>query len=347
MARIKDNSSRTKLMRRWQIVGATGVLLVGFAAINIPAGVIHHNNIMAQSSTGVGQEMTFKRSDASVVLKGLYTDTEKSALVARIGVSDASKGKLPSKGSDYRVFISSDAYGKDVQQVDVLFGRLGTDGDMFLVIPKPTKDVYSVFVMNTVYLNTGTDARQQASEVTNGGQKPVEIPESEVEASITDALSAYNYNPRDPKGSSLEVSSNVTDMISWRMTTDPADDSDEYTPVVLDTTLLEGSTFNFEGMFDKLFKESAYQELSRQHDQLSEIENSLTATISEYESRLAINPNDSAALTGIADARKSAQEIQKQKKSIADQLNSYEQLTYNEDIFTNLQTKAKVIEYDD
>lgn len=344
--RFKDNSPRTKSMRRWRKFGATGLILVSFGLVNIPAGLIQYHTVMAQSSTAVGQSMTFGRSKATVELKGLYTDNSRSALVARLGVEGQDGSKIPTRGSDYKVYVSSDAYPDSVKEIDVLFGFLGTDGDMFLVLPQPTEEVYSVFVMNTRYLATGQDAKALASEVTSGGGSLSALNESEIESSITNALSSYTYDPRAPQNSNLKVESDLADMISWRMTTNPADKSDRYTPIVLDTTLLEGSHFNFEGMFNKLFKESAYQELSAQHDQLSEIENSLKASIEEYESRLTINPSDSAAQKGLTEARQAQKDIASERQELASRLNTYEQLAYSDSIFSNLQTKAKVIDYD-
>lgn len=337
----KDRVPRTKSVNRYSIALIASAVVMAGSLVNIPVGVIHHNNVIAQSSSAVNTNLEFKRSEATVTLKGIYTDTAHSALVARLGVDPSSGGSLPAKGSDYKVFVASDAYGKDLKEVDVLFGRLSTDGDMFLVLPQPTKEVYTVFVMNTKFLGASRSASADANAITS--DSPANISDADAEKSITESLSDYNFDLSTKEKPQMTIKNDQADMISWRMTTDPAFHDPEYEPIVLDTTLLQNGTFNFEGMYDKLFRESAYQELSVQHDQLTDLEDQLKSNQQEYNDRLASNPNDQIAFKSLKETNDALDDIQEKKADVAKQLNAYESLTYNDQTFTNLQTKAKVV----
>lgn len=341
---MKDSSRRTTVISRPRAIAISALTAIILSAGAYTGGVIHHNGIAAQSSSPIGTEMGFKRSNAAVTLKGIYTDPEQSALVIRIGVNSQDNSKLPANGSDYRVFINSPAIPKGTQEMDVLFGRLSTDGDLFLVIPKPNQDVYSVYIMNNKYLASSQQVLEQADQVTANSPTNLGVSDASVEQSISKSLSSYEYTPDAGSTGLITVDDNVADMIAFRVTLDPAFKKKEYQPTVVDTQLLsDDGQFNFEGMFDKLFKESAYNELSAQHQQLIELEKQLISTKSEYESRLASNPGDSDAARALEDTNRAIKRLNSDKAEIAAQMNVYESLEYSSTTFSNLQTKAKVV----
>lgn len=334
-----DRSPRTLGIQRARIVAVAMIVLLLLSLVAMPVGAFKKKSLIEHSSTAVGTPMHFQRSDATVSLRGLYTDNDDSVLVARLGVDPQDGARLPSKGTDYRVFIAADSLN-GVQEVPVLFGRLGTDGDMFLVLPKPTDEVYNVFVMNTKYLETSAGA---SGDTGSDPSDPADI--SNQEESVTEAMSQYTWDPNKPDGGEANVGNDQSDIISFRMTTNPASNKPEYKPVVLDTTLLsDDGNFDFDALFNKLFKEAAYDELSKQHDDLSSTEDRLNNSANEYRDRLRVNPDDSQAASALSTTNDSLRKVSDEKNSLAGQINAYENLKLTDDTFSNLQTEAKVVE---
>lgn len=333
-----DSSSRTTVISKQYYTLIAAVLALIIALPIYIAGSFHYSNVVAKSSSPIGTTMKFSRSNANVTLSGLYTDKDNSALVARLSVPASSAAKLPAQGKDYRVFVASDRFGKDVKEMDVLFGRLSTDGDLFLVIPKPNDGVYSVFIMNRMFLGI--------ADSTTGGNVAPKLSDEDANAtkqSITRALSEYQYSP-NTSAKPYTIKNDKNDMIGFRLTTRPAFDTAEYKPVVLDTTLIEGSKFNFKNMFDALFKEAAYSQLDTQFNVLSDQSNALKKNLEEYQQRLIENPTDKAALTASNKVKERIRSLDRKKQDIAEQMNRYEQLEFSNKMFSNLQEKAWVIE---
>lgn len=334
--KINDKSPRTRAVSVPMALFIASTLSLGVSVAGYVAGSVKYVDVAASSSSPVGSELKFVRSDASLELKGIYTDEDRSVMIARLGTDSIDRAKIPARGSDYKVFIESDAYGSESREIDVLFGRLSTDGDMFLVIPRPTDDVYSVFIMNTQYLSSSSSARPDASQ-----DGPVDI--SSAQTSITEALSSYSYNP-ERAAQPYTIKSDNMDIVSFRLTLDPAFDGPEYKPIVLDTPLLsEDGEFDYRAMFDKLFKESAYDDLTQQHSLLSEQEISLNKTRGEYVQRLSRNPDDSSASTALSTVDNELSQISERKTELAAQMNAYEALTFDPDMFSDVQGKAQVV----
>lgn len=337
--RMKDRSPRTLNIQRSRNFSVAMMVLLLLAALTFPIGMFQKSSLIEHSSTAIGTSMKFQRSDADVALRGLYTDEDNSVLIARIGVDPQDGARLPSKGSDYRVFLSSDSLGDKTQEVSVLFGRLGTDGDMFLVLPKPTDDVYTAFIMNTKYLSTGSGGLNPGGTQSDG---PADI--TSQEQSVTQAMSEYTWNPDEQDGGEAEISDDTADIISFRMTMDPASNKSEYKPIQLPTRLLDAEgNFDFDAMFNTLFKDAAYNELSKNHDDLISQENQLRNAQDEYRERLRTNPDDAQAADALATTQRNARRITDEKNKLAAQINSYENLTLEDDTFSNLQTTAKVV----
>lgn len=336
---MKDNSTRTRVVSRPYKMTITSIVMIVTSIVLYITGMTHYTNIVNNSSTAIGSVLEFKRSNASITLSGLYTDKSESVLIARFSVSKAASSRLPSAGKNYRLFVSADSMPKDKKNVSMLFGRLSTDGDMFLVLPKPArKTVYSIFIMNTVYLSSVDDKNKSDANSTIASSDEID----NAEKSVTKALSSYRYNP-DTVNDPYSISSDTTDMVSMRLTLDPAIKDSAHTPIVLDTTLLDGTTFNFRGMFDILFKKSAYNELVKEHNDLSIQSEQTVKVIDEFSNRLARNPNDQTAAEQYTKAKDTLKDIENKKQEIAAQLTAYESLEYSDDMFSDIQTQAKVV----
>lgn len=339
---LGDSSPRTSKTFASTVGVAAASLLVIASLTGYGVQSVRYQNVVRQSSSPIGSQLTFQRSSASITLADLYTDTDQSVLIARFSVENADSEKLPFRGSDYKVYIASDSLGKNVEKMDILFGKLSTDGDMFLVIPKPSRSVYSIFIKNTKYLATQSTTDSDSNVVDITPTSPADSSDSSDDTrSLTKSLSSYRYNPAaESKG--YVVQSDSSDVIGFRMTLDPGIKDAAHSPKVLDAKLLNDSSFDFKAFFDAVFKKSAKDELSNEHDKLIAQEKQLEQTRSEYRDRLAANPADTDAAAGLKDVQSQIDKIEQKKSDIAMQLNAYTALTYSDSMFQNLQTEAKV-----
>jgi len=301
-------------------------------------GTFQYKGVVANSSTPIGTSMKFNRSQVDVTLKDIYTDKKQDVLIARLSAG-SSANLIPYKGSDYRVYIASKEFG-NYQKASILFGRMSTDGDLFLVIPKPNQSVYSIFIMNTKYLSTKVDSSGQTST----SVQDISQSDANMQLSISKALSDYDYNPGDDKSTTYEIGDNLQDVIAFRLTMNPSFKTKAYIPKVIDADLLnKQNEFQFAKFFDKVFKESAVKELQKQDSQLLQQMKQLRTVQSELEERLKANQNDSEASLALSQLKLQLENLQNQELELVKKISAYEALHYDDAYFENLLTKARIV----
>ena len=164
----KDKSPRTKVISRYNAMFVTGALLAAIGGVWMGVGNAQYASMLMRSSSPIGTQMQFKRSNAQVKIVNLYTDESNSVLIARLHIEASDGLKIPAKGTDYRVFVASSGLNGHVgQEIPVLFGRYAANGDFYLVIPKPTQDVYNVYIMNKNFVAT----EQLSNQIKDGGSQ--------------------------------------------------------------------------------------------------------------------------------------------------------------------------------
>lgn len=332
-----DNSYRTNSASNNAIALTIAALGITVGSLWFVGGNVQYNNIVAKSSTPIGSPLKFHRSNATMNLKNIYTDSTNSALVAQFAIGEDSINKLPFKGTDYKVYISS-ASTNGMKEIPILFGRMSTDGDMFLVLPKPTNEVYSVFIMNTNYIETNINASEQSQD---------QLANLE-EESLSQALSSYQYSgDKDNNTGAYKVQGDNFDVISFRLTTNPAFKTDAYKPKLLKSQLIvndgEKEEFSFESFFNEVYKESATKEVEKKFKDLEKKKSELQKTASNYIERLAENPADEPAQAALEQVNNSIDSLDSQLNEAAKMLAQYSALEYDPALFNNMQTKAKII----
>ena len=100
-----DSSPRTKQISTNAIFVIIAIVLILFSSIWTVVGMHRYDTLVLRSSTPLETKLKFTRSAADVVLSGIYTDAEKSALVIRLSPTTEAQSRLPFKGSDYRVYL--------------------------------------------------------------------------------------------------------------------------------------------------------------------------------------------------------------------------------------------------
>lgn len=336
-----DSSPRTKKVAGSAIAVIASLIGLILAMILLISFNNKYNNIVKHSSHPIGSELVFPRSDATLSIKDLYTDKNEDVLIVRLANNSETSSRLPYKGTDYRIFLSSkslDGY----KEAPVLFGRMSTDGDMFLIIPKPSNDVYTVFIMNTKYLAPIQDANinNDVQDINTKSQGTDE----EIEASLSEALSNYQYRPSDSQDKSITpIQSNKADIATFRLTKKPAFDTEAYNPKKLDADLLNNDEFDFVKFFDVIFKDSALKRLQDQSDKLTQQSKQYIIAKKEAEDRLKSNPNDNVANQQLSDIEENENRIKEEQSKIAAKIAAYTKLKFTSELFSDLQTKAKVI----
>ena len=333
-----DNSKRTKQISSNAISIIIAALLFVVGLPWFIGGTFAYNQVVARSSSPIGTTLTFQRSQAEITISDIYTDKNKDVLIARLNVPKDAQANLPFKGSDYKVYISSKSTD-GMTEMPILFGRMSTDGDMFLVIPKPTDTIYSIFIQNKNYIASSESDSVNSSSVADLSEE-----------SISATLSSYQYDDSEESNSkgTYTVQTDLADIISFRLTLKPAINEEAYRAKVINKELLTtdkdgNSEFDFESFFNAVFKESALKQLKSEFETAQKKKSDYETRLRNYEERLAVNENDATAKE---EARKLQEEIDLLSSSmeeLSSKIATYEALEYDESLFASLQTKAKII----
>lgn len=335
----KDNSKRTmRIKTPYRVIIAAAVCML-VSVVWMGAGALTYNDVVAKSSSPIGTKLEFGRSGATISISDIYTDEAKSCLIVRFSGDDSEMLKLPYKGTDYHVFLQADVYD-GMEETSVLFGKMSTDGDMFLVIPSPTDDVYSVILRNDKYVAGGQSSSSLGSSASSSA------PSLDDSESLAKALSQYKYDDTaDDRKGVVQLPSDSYDAVGFRVTLDPAFKNDDaYRAKVLPGKLLsDDGQFDFEKFFNAAFKDASIDTLNAEHDSLMQQKEQLEDRKAELDERIADNPSDNAAISAASDVESQLKQINSRMKDIAEQITSYSEMSYSDDLFKNLQTKAIVL----
>ena len=344
------------------------------------AGITRYHIVLKNSSTAIGTQLQFPRSQANVNIKNIYTDDQKNVLIVQLKVADESTTMLPSKGTSYTVYAGSKSLtASGLKKITVLFGRMSTSGDMILILPHPQKEVYSFFIMNNQYLgfdsstadmvNDGQDASDdgQTSGDPDAGDDTTDDSAGDsdstkmtptqkknaIAAQMAEAMNNYNYqdavnnsNSNATNGNNAyTIKSNTQDIISFRVTNYPAIHNSMYEPKVIHHNLIKSNDeFDFKTFYDVVYKQSAINHLKQQSNQLQDQLNQIKTVKSEISSRLNVNPDDQQAATRMSQIKSSESSLAQQQLQIQAKIKKYRKNQFDSSLFTNLQTHARVVQ---
>lgn len=335
-----DRSKRTKAISRpfWVTVGMFTLIIV--CSVWAIVGYFRYNAVIAASSTPMGTPLTFSASEAEMTLSGIYTDESDDVLIARLSLTDQAHGILPYQGSDYTVFVQSDALG-GYEEIPILFGKMGTDGDMFLILPKPTNEVYTFAIVNP----------DGAYEIPDRLSRDDEDLAVDAEESVTSALSRLTTTQLDNGDTASDLGESASelgarhDIAGFRMTKKPAVNEPEYRPITIDEELYNADSgeFDFELFFKTVYVDAAVDRLTDNYNDLEVAQSQAEDAADRMEVRLNANPSDVQAAEQLADLKKQITSYETRKEDVAEQLTYYETLEYDAGIFDNFQNKAVVL----
>lgn len=335
--RTVKNSAVYSDFKRWYYTFCICVFTVIFGMVFAIKGCVNYNTDVSNSSSAIGSQINFGRSNATLTIKDIYTDEAHSVLIARIGGSASELSKLPYKGTDYDVILQNDNVQSQDGTTPVLFGRMGTDGDMFLVIPNPQNSVYTVGIINRNFINTTNNSNNSNNNNVTNLTNPTT-------QSMSKLLSTYQTNRnKDNNNDNAVVQSDAYDTAFFRLSVNPAIDSDAYKPEVLPGTLLKDGQFDFEGFFNKVFKNNSLDTLNKEYQSLSRNREQIQKSMKEYQERLNVNSNDDDARQALNAQQKNLDDVNRKIEDTGAEITNYTNLTYSQDLFTNLQTRAYLL----
>lgn len=330
-----DSSRRTRQIRVYSAVFV--VALAGLvASLGLwAAGEARYARMVGRSSSPLGSTLSFKRSDASATIRSLYTDEARSVLIVRLAVDDRSRVNLPWKGEDFTVYLASDSLdGSGLKRASVLFGFYDRDTDLFLFIPWPGDEVFDVFLMvsNFVATDVGIDVGQ------GGAPDASQAGEDLVRGLLLD------YTPNSASQATLVRAGDDQDISGFRVTAEPALRTPDYEPVVLPGQLLgEDGSFDYERMFDAMFKSVPMADVEAEYASLEARRAPLEERVRELEGRLEANPSDAAASARLEQARSQIEQIAARLEQLAVSWTALSEVRFDPASFQDMQTEAVVI----
>lgn len=337
-----DKSPRSLSIQRPFMIFVAATMVAVISVVWYMVGSNRYETILSQSSTPVGSSVTFSQSDAETTLSGLYEDRGGDVLIARLNLNDSAHEALPYRGSDYTVFVQSDALG-GFEEIPILFGKVGTDGDLILILPKPTDEVYTFVLANMTYQS---NAALDAMEPGGSGQNYSLDPEESVVSALSQFEEGASSGETQDFESSAQESGSMHDLAAFRVTTDPSLDEPAYQPQTINEDLFDEQSgqFDFETFFESVYVETAVDNLTSEYNSLETQANQYESVLEDLTTRLNSNPNDEAASTRLRDARSALENIEESQQGIADDLTTYETLDFDSSMFQNFQESAVVIE---
>lgn len=280
------------------------------------------------TSTAIGSQGNFERSQATATLKGYYTDKNRDVLVALIQVKEDTASPLPYEANDYLVTYSGSG------TLNAFFGRYSTDGDLYVVLPYPKdNETYSIQITNKNYLG-----------LTSGKEESASI--QDLTGSVSEQLSSIS-KLGDSVGAIDSDKKRVTDTIMFQMTLTPKIKKSQYKVKVIEAdnnTLLEKNdkgnlTFNFETFWEQVYKQPQLTKAEKNLEKSVKYEAELTNLYNQAKKRYNKNKEDKIAQQQMSDYSSKIETERSNQESISETIKQYRQLKFDENDFSDYTTK--------
>ena len=143
------------------------------------------------------------------------------------------------------------------------------------------------------------------------------------------------------------VKSDDLDAITFRLALKPGINNDKYRPETLDVSLVKNNEFQFKTFFIEVFKKTAVDSMEKDYKKLVANKKQVKAALNEAEEKLKINEFDKSANQSKTKAESQLEEIDMKISQVTDTLQKYQDLEYDDEMFANLNTKARVFDIDE
>lgn len=347
---IIDRSKRSIHVNVWAPIVLLMIFFLMLSSVLGTYGYLKYNKVAANSSFPIGSEIEFPVSKSKVELKNIYTDKNKDVMIIQLSEIE-NTSTLPYRGTDFRIFMHSKSL-EQYEKVDILFGRMSTDGDLFLVIPKPTDDVYTLYILNTKDIQDVSRSSND-TDVSVGSASEFVDEEGDFNSkgyarSMSKELSSYTYYGESAKNKKKERQSvqvgRDDDMVALRVTLDPAFKQSEYQPTVINEELLkEDNSFDFETFFNVAFQQTAINDLEDKYNKLNKDISEFEKTAQEYKDRIDDNPDDTVAEDKYNELRNEIANMENEVSDVINKMEEFKSYEYDEDLFKYINTEAYIV----
>lgn len=327
--RLGDVDPRTKRSQRWNKIYTGLITAAVIGAVATIYGHHEYHQYSISNSTKAGTSLTFAQTQASLELKGVYTDKNRDVTIVEFGYDSNAHSKLSSKGINYGINFVVDNESDIPSNLESRFGILGTDGNAYLILKgKLKEEAYQVYILNRFSFSTGSG--------TTSSSKQLDLEKKSVASLIADA----DFDDADSNGifSMFTSTSKGEDAVNFRI--NPYSDN----TTVYDTSFLtDDGDIDYNKIVQKIGVDNLKKELKNQIKVAKENMEEYSNAIDEYTDRVLANPDDSNAATELDTATKNYQEQEQLVDEYNSQLDTLKSLTFSEDSFTDINKEYNVI----
>lgn len=282
------------------------------------------------SATTKGSMSQFKRSRGEATIKNYFTDESQDVLVVTIGIKEQTQTPLPYVATDYVVAVDSKGYKEDVP---VFFGRMSTDGDLFLIIPKPKQAIYDIIIANRGYIN-----------YSNAGQASERLNTLDLDKESLTKIISDSQVFREAGEEGTKTTDQQSDSIRFRVGIKTAINDERYKPSVLPVKSLlieKGDTvaFDFETFWTMVYKQPLIDTVTREIEVVTDRVGELRGSAITLQERLNVNSKDETAQTELSKVQAAIAIEEDELLRLTETLDKYNELTYNPADFSNYSTK--------
>lgn len=312
-------------MQRSTIILLSVFALSGGLYVN---GIAKNYYLTKYSATTKGATSQFKKSRATATIKNYFVDGNKDTLIVTIGLKENSSTPMPYNATEYVVAVNNKTYKEDVP---VLFGRMSTDGDLFLVIPKPKEAIYDIVIANRGYV----DYSDTGGNVTTKGL--------DLDKKSLTKLISENQTFRESGEENKRSEREQGDSIRFRVGIKTAIDDERYKPSILnvDSLLIENGdavSFDFETFWNIVYKQPLIDDTTKQIEQLTNQIGDLRNSAISLQERLDKNQQDETAQSELSKVQKAIDRAENDNLKLTELLGEYNDLEFNPADFSNYST---------
>lgn len=332
----RDYRTRQGLVNAFLVLSAT--IILGFGVFLSVTGFAKYQSHLANNTTPIGDDLQFRKSEATLKFGGAWTDKNRDVTVVKLKYTKQARDILSTQGKQYKIFIV-DNDNKVQKNIKMAYGMLGTKGDGFLFINgKLDEKAYQVILTNQLDVIDDSDSDDSsASESAKIARKADRLTQTEIEESLSktrrsdvddDGRIDFGKNSRKPN----------VDYIDFRVNT-----YSDTTKVVKDSFLTSDGNIDYAKVLDKTTVEDVINNVvSEIQASEARLENH-KERISEFEDRVKQNKDDKDAQANIDSLERKVEDEKENLEQLEKLKETYENGNFDKSSFGNMQEDFKMI----
>lgn len=311
----------------------TGLAFILAIFVFVTGNYRSHAQIIS-NPTKTGETGTFSKSGAVATFQGQYVDENQDVLIARISIEQNNRTPLPYKASDYLVTWS----GKD--NLEGIFGRYSTDGDLYVVIPHPERNkVYDIQITNLNYMGDD-DEEADSQKLVSQNTGDIQLDES-----VSESLSTMAEIGQE--GSQTVNKEAKTDSIAFHMILNPSSPNEKEYKIKtiktkshsLITVKNNKAEFDFKSYWNAIYRQPQISKYSELLQKSVNLEATYQDKYDEAKATYDKNDKDESAQQRMGNYSSKIETEQTNQNSYSAKLKNYQNLDYDDSAFSDYSTK--------